>query len=108
MLQYSMLKGIGYINGGKMYLEPKNRHLLVLPIVEDEKKSIVVLPDDFKKPTSIYAVCDVLGMSEDCSMTVEIGDRILVERRMITEVKAMGETNYLVLENYVYGRLQDE
>jgi hypothetical protein len=52
-------------------------------------------------------VCDVLGISDDCTVGVDIGDRIVVERRMLSEVKAMGETNYLVLENYVYGRLKE-
>ena len=103
-----MLKGIGYINGGKMYLEPKNRHLLVLPIEEESEKSSIILPDEYKKPDSVYVVCDVLGKSDDCKVTAEIGDRIVVERRMLSEVKAMGETNYLVLENYVYGRIQYE
>ena len=90
-----------------MYLEPKNRHLLVLPLEEEEKETLIVLPDDYKKPESPYVLCDVLGISSDCKVEVDIGDRILVERRMLSEVKAMGETNYLVLENYVYGRLQE-
>ena len=92
-----------------MYLQPKNRHLLVLPLDdEEEKKNIIILPDDYKQPKSAYVPCDVLGISEDCTVQIEVGDKIVVERRMIHEVKAMGETNYLVLENYVYGRLQDE
>ena len=103
-----MLKGIGYIDGGKMYLEPKNRHLLIFPIKKEEEKSAIILPDDYKKPESPYIICDVLGVSNDCTVGIEIGDRIIVESRMVSEVKAMGETNYLVLENYVYGRLQDE
>ena len=37
-----MLKGVGYIDeGGKMYFEPKNRHLLVLPIETEEKEFAV-------------------------------------------------------------------
>ena len=103
-----MLKGIGHVNGGKMYLEPKNRHLLVLPIEDKEEKSTFILPDNYKKPECPYVTCDILGISDDCSLTADVGDRIVVERRMLCEVKAMGETNYLVLENYVYGRLQDE
>jgi len=103
-----MLRGIGYIDGGKMYLEPKNRHFLVLPIKEETESSNIILPDDYKKPESPYIVCDILGIADDCKMTADIGDRIIVERRMLCEVKALGETNYLVLENYVYGRLQDE
>lgn len=107
MLQYNMLKGIGYIDGGKMYLEPKNRHLLVLPLEDKEKETLIVLPEDYRKPEAPYVVCDVLGMATDCAIDISIGDRIVVERRMLYEVKAMGETNYLVLENYVYGRLQE-
>jgi hypothetical protein len=102
-----MLKGVCYIDiGGKMYLEPKNRHLLVLPMDEEQKESPIVLPQDYKKPKSPYVVCDVLGISDDCTVGINIGDSVVVESRMICEVKAMGETNYLVLENYVYGRLQ--
>ena len=105
-----MLKGICYIDEGRiMYLEPKNRHLLVLPVEdEEEQKTTIVLPDDYKKPQSPYVTCDVLGIAEDCSIEINIGNRIVIERRMLQEIKAMGETNYLVLENYVYGRLQDE
>ena len=102
-----MLKCIGHVEGGIMYLEPKNRHLLILPLEEEQKQVTIVLPDDYKKPESPYVICDVLGKSSDCKVGVDIGDRIVVERRMISEVKAMGETNYLVLENYVYGRLQE-
>lgn len=92
-----------------MYFEPKNRHLLVLPMeTQEEEESMIVLPNDYKKPESAYASCDVLGKATDCKVEVDIGDTIVVERRMIQEVKAMGETNYLVLENYVYGRLQNE
>ena len=92
-----------------MYLEPKNRHLLVLPIDDSqESKSLIVLPEDYKQPKSPYVSCDVLGKATDCKVDVEVGDTIVIERRMIQEIKAAGETNYLVLENYVYGRLQDE
>jgi len=92
-----------------MYLEPKNRHLLVLPLNRDkEEKNSIILPDDYKQPKAPYITCDILGVAGDCSIDVSIGDLIVVESSMIHEIKAMGETNYLVLENYVYGRLQDE
>ena len=104
-----MLMGICLIsNGGIMYLEPHNRHLLVLPHDEEKEKTKFVLPDEYKQPKSPYITCDVLGIASDCKVSIEIGDTIVIERRMLQEIKAMGETNYLVLENYVYGRLQDE
>ena len=91
-----------------MYLEPHNRHLLVYPLDDKEEKKGFILPDDYKVPKSPHVICDVLGKAEDCKVSVDVGDRIVVERTMLHEIKAMGETNYLVLENYVYGRLQDE
>ena len=91
-----------------MYLEPHNRHLLVLPLKEEEEEPKFVLPDEYKVPKSQYVVCDILGIADDCKVSLHIGDRVIVERRMLQEIKAMRETNYLVLENYVYGRLQDE
>ena len=92
-----------------MYFEPKNRHLLVLPLeIQEEEKTMIVLPQDYKPPQSTYVSCDVLGLASDCKVEIDIGDTIVVERRMLQEIKAAGETNYLVLENYVYGRLQDE
>ena len=104
-----MLRGICYIyDGGKMYLEPKNRHLLIHPVDEEKKDIKFVLPDEYKVPESQYVVCDILGVSSDCSIELKIGDTVVAERRMIQEIKALGETNYLVLENYVYGRLLDE
>ena len=91
-----------------MYLEPHNRHLLVYPLKDNKEEISFVLPDEYKQPESPYIVCDILGIAEDCKVSLQVGDRIVVERRMLCEVKAAGETNYLVLENYVYGRLQDE
>ena len=91
-----------------MYLEPKNRHLLVHPVSEEKKDVKFVLPDEYKTPESQHIVCDILGVAADCNIDVVIGDRIVAERSMLQEIKALGETNYLVLENYVYGRLQDE
>ena len=91
-----------------MYLEPHNRHLLVFPM-EDEKEEVkFVLPDEYKVPKSQYVICDVLGIADDCKVSLNVGDKIVAERSMVLEIKAKGETNYLVLENYVYGRLQDE
>ena len=91
-----------------MYLEPKNRHLLVHFNEEEKEELKFVLPDEYKVPKSQYIICDILGISSDCSIEVNVGDTIVADRSMVQEIKASGETNYLVLENYVYGRLQNE
>jgi hypothetical protein len=91
-----------------MYLEPKNRHLLVLPMEPEEEESVILLPEEYKKPRTPYIICDVLGISEDCNIDIDIGDTVVIEGSMLCEVKASGETNYLVLENYIYGRIKNE
>jgi len=90
-----------------MYLEPYNRHLLVLPIFEEKQETTIILPEDYRKPESPYIVCEVLGIASDCSIELDISNKIVIERSMLQEIKTAGETNYLVLENYVYGRLEE-
>ena len=93
-----------------MNFEPFNRHLLVLPIEEKEDTDIhrIVLPDDYNIPQSPYVVCDVLHKASSCDIDISVGDRILIERRMLHQINAEGETIYIVLQNYVYGRISYE
>ena len=93
-----------------MNFEPFNRHLYVLPVEEKEEEDVhrIVLPDDYTIPQSPYVVCDVLMKANDCDIGVEIEDRILVERRMLHQIIVEGETIYIVLQNYVYGRIDYE
>ena len=44
----------------------------------------------------------------DVSLDLDYGDYIVIERRMLSEIEIKGEKNYLVLENYIYGRIDDE
>ena len=37
-----------------------------------------------------------------------VGDKIVFEKRMSNKIQIDDKTYYLVLENYVYGRLQNE
>lgn len=93
-----------------MIFEPFNRHLYVMPVEEEENDNIhkIVLPNDYKAPQSPYVVCDVIGMADNCDINLDLGDRILIERRMLHEINAEGETIYIVLQNYVYGRINYE
>lgn len=93
-----------------MNFEPFNRHFRVLPVEEQEDENVhrIILPEDYKTPQSPYVVCNVLAKAEDCEIDINVGDRILIERRMLHEINAEGETIYIVLQNYVYGRIQHE
>jgi len=92
-----------------MSLIPENRHLLVNPIEESQDSNYdrvqLLMPDDFKPPQSLHVVCEVVAIAKDSKFYGEAIDRIVTERRMLQELKIEGETYYLVLENYVFGRI---
>jgi co-chaperonin GroES (HSP10) len=93
-----------------MNLEPANRHILVKPIPEEAKEetsSSIMLPDDYKKTESPYLTCSVLAVAHDSKLIdiVANSDIILVERRMLQKIEMKGREFYLVLDNYVMGRL---
>ena len=90
-------------------MKPYNRHLLIEPEEEEEEQSesVIVLPTDYEKPKSQYLVAKVLDFSKDCTAIHHGGDIIVVERRMLHTVDIKGETYYLVLENYIFGRLEN-
>ena len=94
-----------------MNFEPFNRHLMVQPR-EEEREEVdvhrIVLPEDYNLPQDPYVVCDVLGKASSCDIDINVGDKILIERRMLHQINADGETIYIVLQNYVYGRINHE
>jgi len=93
-----------------MKFEPHNRHLWIEPLNEKEDKEapLFVMPEEYQPPKSPYVVGKILAMSEDCSIHLNAGDTIVVERTTVQEIKAGSETIYVVKENYVYGRLDHE
>jgi hypothetical protein len=97
--------------GDKMINEVYNRHVLIEPLVQEvkeERDSLIALPDDYKKPESPYTVATILDFADDCTCRLAVGTNVILERRMIIEVEVKGEKNYLVLENYIYGSIEDE
>tara|TARA_S200000501_G_C20233544_1_gene486820 strand:+ start:217 stop:531 length:315 start_codon:yes stop_codon:yes gene_type:complete len=96
-------------NGGKMQFKPFNRHLVVDLIEEETKKddSLIVLPTDYEKPQAPYAKAIVIEVASDSRLGdwLQPLDTILVERRMLHKIEIDDSTFYLILENYVYGRI---
>jgi len=94
-----------------MHFKPFNRHVVV-DVVEEKKeeKGLVVLPTDYKKPASPHVKALVIEAAEDSKFhgTLFANDTVLVERRMLQKVEISEYTFYLVLENYIYGRINDE
>ena len=95
-----------------MNFTPFNRHLVV-DIIEDtpsNQDSLVVLPTDYEKPQSPYARAIVIEVSIDSKFhgKLSLNDVVLVERRMLHKVDISEYSFYLVLENYIYGRINNE
>ena len=90
-------------------MKPLNRHLLVQPQEQkhEESESIVVLPSDYEKPLPPYVVAKVLDCAEDCQKEHDVGSTIVLERRMLNTLEIHDKTYYLVLENYLFGRLDE-
>jgi len=93
-----------------MINEVYNRHVLIEPLEEEkeEKQSLIALPEDYKKPESPYMVAKVLDFADDCKSRLAVGTGVILERRMMIMVEIKGQKNYLVLENYIYGSIEDE
>tara|TARA_R110002110_G_scaffold179391_3_gene384873 strand:+ start:614 stop:934 length:321 start_codon:yes stop_codon:yes gene_type:complete len=96
--------------GGKMTFKVYGRYILIDPVndEQEENKSLVVLPTDYKKPEKPYALGRVLGVAKDVKFDIEVGETIIFEKRMLNKIEVFGEMNYLVLENYVYGGVTNE
>ena len=89
-------------------MKPFNRHVLIKPIKkkqEKEKQTLVVLPSDYKKPESPYIFAEVLDLSDDCKINLSSGDKVVLEKRTLQKIEIDGELYYLILENYIYGRI---
>ena len=88
-------------------MDPFNRHILIKLVEkrQEEKESLIVLPTDYKKPESPHQLGEVIETAEDCSLPVSTGDVVVFEKRMLNKIQIDEETHYLVLENYIYGRV---
>tara|TARA_R100001082_G_scaffold97913_1_gene65949 strand:- start:276 stop:563 length:288 start_codon:yes stop_codon:yes gene_type:complete len=93
-----------------MTFVPANRHILVEPIEEKEEAPsdiMIVLPEDYKKPTSPYLGCRVLSVAEDSKFFDKLkkDDTVAIERRMLHKVELQGGEFYLIQDNFVFGRI---
>lgn len=91
-------------------LTPVNRHLLVIPHVEENQTNTgVLLPDDYEVARDPYIEVTVVDVAKDCSEWLgqfrwksnQEDRKAIVDRTMIQEVKLKDNTHYMILENYV-------
>ena len=94
-----------------MKFEPLNRHLLLSKLKEEEKekKSTILVPDDYSVVKARHEIYGVIAVAKDCEKVSKnyFGQKVLVNNAMVEEVNIKGETYYLLLENHVYGILSE-
>jgi len=83
-----------------MQIYPKNRHLLVELVEEEQDTSKVLLPDDYK-PMKSHIVAKVLKVHDTVAAEISEGSLIVAESNMLRDVEIHGETHYLLQANYV-------
>ena len=93
-----------------MKFVPTNRHLVVEPTIETpaEKPEVtIVLPTNYAKPESPYILCKVVQVASDSKFYKNIsdGDEVVVERRMLNKIDVENSEFYLILDNYIFGRI---
>ena len=89
-----------------MKIKPLNRHLVVhkKPQKKKEKNSTFILPEGYESSIEKYSIVKVLDIAEDSKLKgIKLGSEVIVETSMLFEVTG----SLLVLENYVYGLIND-
>ena len=91
--------------------KPCNRHLLLEKVEEvvEEKKSTILVPDNYSVPKSRYGLCKVLAVARDCDKfnNTDVNKTVLVNNSMIEEIKVEDTVYYLMLENHAYGLFKE-
>ena len=84
---------------------PQNRHLWVerVPEEKEENTSAVLLPEDYKPKQNEFSLVIVKDSAPDCQHRWVRKDAIIVEDRMLREIKIGNACFYTVQENYVLG-----
>ena len=87
------------------YFEPHNRHLWVdlLEDEKEEKETAVLLPENYKPKESEFAVVKLKDCAPDCNHRWVRSQKLIVERRMVREIKLGDKSFHAILENYVLG-----
>ena len=88
-------------------LKPVNRHILVhYSPPEAKPDSGILLPDDYEAPTEDYISVHVLSVADDVSFMCVQGDKIIIDKKMLEEIRVEDSIYYLILENYVLGVIE--
>ena len=81
-----------------------NRYIQIKNVETEENDNGILLPQGYQKKEEPYQTVVVLGVSDMVRIMVVPGDKIIVDRKMIEEIKTEEfGTISLILDNYVVG-----
>jgi co-chaperonin GroES (HSP10) len=84
-----------------MNVLPKNKHILIELVEEEEQdKPTVLLPADYQKKKD-YVVAKVLSVHDSVKEEIQEGSLVVAEPNMVRQVTLDGQTHYLLQANYV-------
>ena len=66
------------------------------------------MPEGYQKPKSDYVLGRVLGFAEDCKQYFLKDDLVIFQRSMLQEIEINNQKIYLILENYIFGSIDNE
>jgi co-chaperonin GroES (HSP10) len=90
-----------------MNIVPKNRHILIEPLPEEERaEPSVLLPSDYQKKAE-YIVAKVLKVHDSVKDEVSEGSLVVAEPNMIREVTFEGTIHYLLQANYILCEIKE-
>lgn len=94
-----------------MKFTPRNRHVLLGEVPQDvaKDKPTILLPEEYTAKISPYGVYEVVQYSSDCSKLnfEDIGKLVVVNQSMVEVVSVDQGEFLLILENHIYGELED-
>ena len=83
-----------------MKVLPKNKHIVIDIIEDEEPETSVLLPSDYQKKKE-FVVARVLGVHDSVKDEIQEGSFVVAEPNMVREISIEGHTHYLLQANYV-------
>ena len=91
---------------------PVNRYILIQPLATTEETQSnqlgILLPDDYAPVLSTHAPVKILDWADDVKLALSDYETAIVQRSMIEQVEYQGGVFHIILENYVFGLINDE
>ena len=78
---------------------PVNKYLAVRMILEQERDTGILVPDDYKEVASSFSLVEVV--TPNSTSAYKVSQRLVVPTHMIETIELFGEKHQVVLENNV-------